>query len=415
MMAVEGPILASVIARLAEPKYNLAAYGVGLSLAMIVESPIIMMLSATISLVQGGASFRTVRNFTYILNVGVTALMLFVLIPPVFDSLVFGLMRLPPEVANLVHGSMICFIPWPAAIGFRRFWQGLLIRNVLTRRVAYGTVVRLISMAGTALILAKLTDTSGAIIGASALTIGVVMEAIATRFMAAEVIRRYTSGSLKTVEEEPLGYRATAKYYYPLALTSIIGMAISPILTFFIGQSPMAIESLAVLPVVDSLVFLFRSFGFSFQEVGIALLGKGLKYYKEIRNFCLILAGITTSALALVAFTPLRIWALTKLYGLDPVLADFGIVPMQIWVILPALSVILSLQKAVIINGGKNTSITIATIIELVFTFGLLTAIVMGFHPVGIIAATLAVVLARLIAFGYLWFPFSKSLKQPIV
>jgi hypothetical protein len=35
MMSVEGPFLAAVIARLAEPKYNLAAYGVAFSFSQI--------------------------------------------------------------------------------------------------------------------------------------------------------------------------------------------------------------------------------------------------------------------------------------------------------------------------------------------------------------------------------------------
>ncbi|MFI5142626.1 MAG: hypothetical protein ACHQHM_01210, partial [Thermoanaerobaculales bacterium] len=50
MMAVEGPFLGAVIARLAEPKYNLAAWGVAFSFAMLVEAPIIMMLSAATAL-----------------------------------------------------------------------------------------------------------------------------------------------------------------------------------------------------------------------------------------------------------------------------------------------------------------------------------------------------------------------------
>jgi hypothetical protein len=46
MMAVEGPFLAAVIARLAEAKFNLAAYGVAYAVALLVESPVIMLMSA---------------------------------------------------------------------------------------------------------------------------------------------------------------------------------------------------------------------------------------------------------------------------------------------------------------------------------------------------------------------------------
>ena len=36
MMAVEGPFLAAIIARLADPKFNLAAYGIAFAFAVLV-------------------------------------------------------------------------------------------------------------------------------------------------------------------------------------------------------------------------------------------------------------------------------------------------------------------------------------------------------------------------------------------
>ena len=51
MMAVEGPFLAALIARLPDPKPNLAAYGVAFAFAIILEAPVIMMLSAATALV----------------------------------------------------------------------------------------------------------------------------------------------------------------------------------------------------------------------------------------------------------------------------------------------------------------------------------------------------------------------------
>jgi hypothetical protein len=54
MMAAEGPLLTSLIARLDDPKHNLAAYGVATAIAMIIESPIIMMLRCSkLSCAQG--------------------------------------------------------------------------------------------------------------------------------------------------------------------------------------------------------------------------------------------------------------------------------------------------------------------------------------------------------------------------
>ncbi len=100
MMATEGPFLAAVIARLADPTYNLAAYGVALSIALLVESPIIMIMSAATALVRDRASYLAMRNFTNSLNAGVTLLMLLALLPPVFDVIARGLLGLSDEVAR---------------------------------------------------------------------------------------------------------------------------------------------------------------------------------------------------------------------------------------------------------------------------------------------------------------------------
>lgn len=57
MMAVEGPYVAAIIARLADPTLNLAAYGVAFSFAFIAEAPIIMVMTASNALVRDRASY----------------------------------------------------------------------------------------------------------------------------------------------------------------------------------------------------------------------------------------------------------------------------------------------------------------------------------------------------------------------
>ncbi len=52
MMAVEGPFLAAVIARLPGPTENLAAFGVAFVVAIFTESPVIMMMAASTALVE---------------------------------------------------------------------------------------------------------------------------------------------------------------------------------------------------------------------------------------------------------------------------------------------------------------------------------------------------------------------------
>ena len=292
MMSVEGPLLAALIARLSEPKYNLAAYGVAFSFAMIVEAPIIMIMSTTAALARDAESFRRLRIFTYVLNGITTGALLLLLVPPIFNWLLGHVIGLPDNVRDLVYYSLLFLLPWPGAIGYRRLYHGILIRVDKTRLVALGTVVRLSSMAGVALGLYQWGNIQGAYLGAIALSTAVVIEALVSRAMAHRAVVKL----LQQPATEPVpSYWEITRFYYPLALTSMMALATHPMVTFFMGQSRRPIDSLAVLPVVNSLVFVFRSFGLAFQEVGIVLIGDQFQGYRQLRKFAVGLMVATTS------------------------------------------------------------------------------------------------------------------------
>src|SRR5210317_1887270 len=111
MMSVEGPFLAAVIARLTEPKFNLAAFGVAFSFALIIEAPVIMIMSASTALVKDAKSFIKLRNFTYLLNIILTVSMLIGLIPAIFYFIAEDLIGLPNSVAKLTHLASIILLP----------------------------------------------------------------------------------------------------------------------------------------------------------------------------------------------------------------------------------------------------------------------------------------------------------------
>jgi hypothetical protein len=401
MMAVEGPFLAAVIARLTEPTYNLAAYGVAFSLALVVEAPVIMLMSAATALARNRLSYLRLRRFTHGLNAGVTLAMGVALLPPIFDVIAYGLIQLPPEVASRTHIALLILLPWPGTIGYRRLYQGVLIRHGLTRRVAYGTVVRLVAMFGTAYLLAGQHGIEGAWVGAAALTMGVSCEAATSRMMAAGSLR-----SLMKTEGEASGAAASwvslTRFYYPLALTTLLSLGIHPVVTFFVGNSRMPLESLAVLPVIGALVFIFRSLGLAFQEVVIALIGDDQEAYLPLRRFGALLGLGVAAGLSVIAWTPLaEVW-FGNLSGLTRELADFAVVPTRILAILPGLTALLSFQRAVMVVRNTTDRITWATVIEVIGVVVVMSIAIWAFDVIGAIAAASALLIGRIGANLYL-------------
>ena len=410
MMATEGPFLAAIIARLPDATFNLGAHGVAFAVAILIEAPVIMLMSAAASVVKGRSSFLKLRNFARVLCLGTTVGLLVVLIPPVYDTLIPGVMGVPDEVARITYGALWFFLPWPSAIGYRRFLQGVLIRAGKTRLVAYGTGIRLVAMVVSALVGFFMLDIPGAWVGAMSLAVGVTVEAVIARFMAAGTVGEILDGSWDVPGAADVSYRDIASFYFPLALTSLIGLTVQPLLTFFMGRSVAPVESLAVFPVVHSLSFFFRSMGLAFQDTAIALMGERFTHFAELRRFGVSLGLATSAGLALVAFTPLSDVYFVGVSGLTPELAQFALTPTRVIVLLPALSVLLSLQRAILVEGRRTHHITAASATEVLTVAATFSILGLGVGLVGATAAFSAFFAGRLASNLYLSFGVRATL-----
>ncbi|MCY4572330.1 MAG: hypothetical protein OXF01_05965 [Gemmatimonadetes bacterium] len=408
MMAVEGPLLAATIARLPDPKINLAAHGVAFAIAILVEGPVIMLMTAATALVRDAHSYRRLRLFAHGLNGLATMLLCVLLIPAVFDPLMRELLALPREVADIVYGSLWIYLPWPAAIGYRRFIHGVMIVSGKTRQVAAGTVFRLATMAGTAFALAVLTDLHGAWVGAASLTVGVCAEAVAARLMATGAIRRTLATTPAQSGTPLLTWSAMTSFYYPLAVTSLVALATHPVLTFLVGRARAPLESLAVLPVIHSLSFLFRAIGLSYQEAAIALMGREFEHRRTVARYAFVLAIVTSAGYALFAVTPLFDFWFGTVSALTPELQEYARIPAALIIPLPALSVWLAYQSAVMVMKRRTRAITMATSLGVAGIMAIFAVLAWGLGWIGATAAFAAFLGGRFLSNLYLYWTESR-------
>ncbi len=410
MMAVEGPFLAAVIARLPEARVNLAAHGVAFAIAMLVESPVVMLMTASTALAEDADSFRKLRRFAFCLNAGTTGLLLLVLAPPVYDVVALEVLALPPEVADLTKGALWLLVPWPAAIGYRRFYQGLLIRDGRTRLVAAGTVTRVAAIAGSAPVLAWL-GFPGVQVAAGAMTAGVCTEAAASRWMARGAVGRVL-GRGSPDGGALLDYAAILRFYHPLALTSLLGFAAMPMLTFLMVRAPEPVDSLAVYPVVGALAFVFRAVCLAYQEVTIALLGDRNRQLPALGRFAFSLGLATTCGLALFGLTPLSELWFETISGLTPRLAAHAVLPTILLIPLPFLSAVLSLERGILIKARRTRPITLATATEVTCMAAGFVLVVEAFGWVGVNAAATASLVGRVAAVSILVPPVVRAVRR---
>lgn len=401
MMSVEGPFIAAIIARLSAEKLNLAAYGLAFAFALVAESPVIMLMAAATALCRNSANYLKLRYFSILLSLAVTVFLALFLIPPIFDFVILSILDLPTDVGHLAHVALLCLLPWPGAIGIRRFYQGVLITAHKTRQVAFATMTRLISMSTCALLLYRFSALNGAVIGAIALSTGVTLEALFTRYLARHAICAVLQKEVQP-DDEILSLKGIWDYYLPLALTPFIALSVHPLVTFFLGKSRFALESLAVMPVIYGLTFVFRALGLSYQEVAITLIGEDRANSDKVKRFAVGLGFATSACLALIAFTPLNLIWFRDVSGLSPELSAFAALPLQILAIFPAMTVMISFQRSILMVDRVTKPVSLTTLLEAAGIFSALAISVLVLPLPGAVAAALAYIFGRFLAVAVL-------------
>jgi len=362
-MAIELPALSAVVARLANPEINLAAYGgVVFPLSLIIESPIIMLLAASTALSRDWASYITLRRYMLRLGAALTLLHIAVAFTPLYYIVVQNILGAPQEIVEPARIGLMIMTPWTWSIAFRRFNQGVLIRFDHSRAVGVGTIIRLVAD-GTVLAIGYLMHTvPGIVVATSAVIAGVVSEAVYAGLRVRPVLKQQVKQA--PVVTPPITYPMFIEFYIPLVMTSLLTLLAQPIGSAAISRMPEALQSLAVWPVISGLIFMFRSLGIAYNEVVIALLDEP-NASRVLYRFTLIMAALLSTGLLLIAATPLAHLWFQQVSGLSPELADLARVGVWFAVVLPALAAMQSWYQGAILHSRRTRPITEAVIIYL--------------------------------------------------
>jgi hypothetical protein len=360
MMGAEQPAVAAIVARLPDPELGLAAYGsVVFPIALVIEAPVIMLLAASTELSRDRTAYRALLRFSHQAGAVLTLIHALVALTPIGVWLMEAALSVPPDVAEAARPGLVLMLPWTWAIAWRRTGQGLLIRRGRSRLVGVGTGVRL--LASSAVLAAGYLhrDLSGVMVGAAALSVGVLAEAFFVAAMVRRIARDLPEGD---PDAPPLRGRLFAAFYVPLALTPVVVLVIQPVGTAAIGRMPEVLASLAVWPVVIGLAFVLQSVGIAYNEVVVALLQRpGARL--ALRRFAVTLAGIVTGIWTLLAFTPLSELWFQGVIGLSPELSAMAITGMAIALPVPACRVIQSWYQGLLVAARRTRAITEAVVV----------------------------------------------------
>lgn len=409
LMGAELPALSAVVARLANPEINLAAYGgIVFPLSLIIESPIIMLLAASTALSKDWNSYRKLHRFMMISGAALTGLHALVAFTPLYYVVVEGILGAPAEIVEPARTGLMIMTPWTWSIAYRRFHQGVLIRFDHSKAVGIGTMVRLCTDLIVLTIGYSIGTLPGVVVATIAVASGVISEAVYAGIVVRPVINRQLKPAPAVKDAVTLG--GFLEFYIPLAMTSLLTLLVQPLGSAALSRMPDALSSLAAWPVVTGLVFMLRSMGMAYNEVVVALMDEP-RSTQSLRRFTQFLTGAATLLLLLITVTPLADVWFRSVQGLKPALANLALVGMWIALPMPGLNVIQSWFQGVILHGKRTRGITEAVAIFLV-TAGIVLwgGVVWGELP-GLFVGLAAFDIAMLTQSLWLWYRSRSPLE----
>jgi hypothetical protein len=406
LMSIELPIINAFVARLPNPEVSLAAYGgVVFPIALIIESPVIMLLAASTALARDWRSYQRLKKITLWMGGILGVVHLLVAVTPIYDFIVNVLLQVPEAVVEPGRSGLLFLTPWTVGIAYRRFQQGTMIRFGHSRMVGETTAIRLVTGVTVLAIGYSLGSIPGATLAGLTQGLAVSAEAIYAGLRIRK-IRHLIKDAPPA--EQPLTLKRFTAFYTPLALTSALWLLWLPLISGTVSRMPDPLESLAVWSVATGLMFMFRTPGMAYNETVVALLEERCAF-PILRRFARNAALITTGIAAVFVATPLAGWYFTIIANLPPEMAATARITLAIAVPLGLLSVYISLYQGIIVQQEKTGPVAEAVAVFLLVLAAVLVTGVVSGSLKGVYVAVIGFTLAHL-AQG-LWLLF-RSRKQ---
>ena len=399
LMTVEIPFLSAVIARHPDPQIHLASWGLVFSIALILASPAMMLLSASTALSRDWPNYRQVERYTWGITLLLTALHALLAFTPLFDLFVVNVLAAPTEIIEPARLGLVIMLPYVAGLAYRRFNYGVLIRQNHTRSVTLGAIVRLCTDLVVVTILYLLNVQSGVVIATVTFTIGILAEAVYSGIRLRPI--------LKEVRAEPLtgsvvNFSSFSKFYIPLVMTSLLMILVQPIGTAALSRMERPLESLAVWPVIYSLIILWSSAGTAFTEAVVILLEQP-RAVKALHSFTLRMATILVGLLLLMNVTPLAHLWFANVAALSPEMVPIASWSLWIGVLLPGLAFFQSWYTGTLVNMRQTRGITESVAASLVVHGSILYVGILWGNIPGIYVGIVGLVAGHVARTLWLW------------
>lgn len=353
-MALGDPLVSLTLAHLPDARVSLAAVGIAKSQAVFFESPIIMLLHASNALAAKPGSRKTLYWFTLILTTLMSSLCAVLCWEPVFQKVAVETMGVPIELAQQTRLALTILILWPAIIGWRRIFQGLLIHNGFGKAIGTASVARAVMLAGL-LYLGYQSPLEPVVLASSAMLIGVFCEL-------AFVIRSAAVHNLISIPQDgapAMKLKDLFKFYWPLANSMMVVWGGRALLTAVIARAGDGSLALAAWPAAWGLVLLVANSTRMVQQITI----RHLHRTKPVRllAFAASVGFLFTAVLVILSFGPLSESSVQLFLGGDQGLYISALVVLRLCLFIPLMVALQNGFQGFLIGHHRTAWVNLAT------------------------------------------------------
>jgi progressive ankylosis protein len=403
-MALGDPLTTTTLAHLPLARINIAAVGVAKSIAIFCESPIIMLLHTSNALAPTQLSRRALWKFTLIASGAMSLLLAIIAIPFIFTIVCERWLGISPSLSDTVRSVITIVILWPFAIGWRRYFQGLLIHAGQSNAVAQAGIIRLLVVVGI-LAIGFALQISGAIIAAMSLVWGVIAEAIAATYLARK-LGATKPPELISTPELPQDLAGVWKFYLPLGGSMMLVWGARAALVGIVARANDGNIALAAWPAAWGLVLVIANSTRMVQQIIIR--NRKLVSHRILILFAISVGIFCSTILLLVSATPMSEIAIGWFIGSDrelilrvrPVLLICGVMPLLV-----------SLQNATqgfLVSEGRNWSINYATWVGAIIMLGTAyCGVQLGWD--GAVSAAIGMTLGAIVEISFLGYSYQRK------
>lgn len=383
MMTLDLPIVNAVLNRFPNPDTSVAALRVAFSLALVYEASHIAMIDMSTALSIDRTVFNMLRRF-YMVMAGVLLIVAsLVAFSPLYEVIVRDVMNIPPSVASAARPAVWAFLLWPIPIGWRRLYQGALIRHGHPKPVGAGGLVRLGSLI-VALVFFGWLGTNvfplePAAIAVLAMLVSVTAESVAVHNWTTRILRSIPES---TPDKPAPTYGHLWRFFLPLGGTAIMSTLVQPTLTAGIASAAVAwaspngsVVAVASYAVAWSVAFLVFGPTLSMTQASIAWHGSSDSQVRNRGPRVLLAVGAGLALLmAIATFSGFAHWLFMVLIQAPPQTAEMA-VAVTYWLIpMPILHAMSYTLRGRLIAGHEPKVVRRSQLIDLAF----LLAVVWG-------------------------------------